>query len=89
MLKRSLALRVARSAVFDELLIQPGRLETACAFAPRLAVWTRLGLAGDLGTQRLADTLRLGSFACLADAHAEVLGCDALSPNFLDHLLND
>ncbi|WP_296307275.1 hypothetical protein, partial [Pseudomonas sp.] len=41
-----------------KLLIQPSRLATPRAFAPRLVVRTRDGVAGDLCTQRLADMLR-------------------------------
>ena len=66
-LAKSLAFGVARSSAFGKLLIQPGRLATPRAFAPRLVVRTRDGVAGagDFCTQRLADMLRLGSFARL------------------------
>ena len=49
---------LAKSLAFGKLLIQPSRLATPRAFAPRLVVRTRDGVAGDLCTQRLADMLR-------------------------------
>ena len=69
---KSLAFGLVRSAAFGELLGQPGRLATARAFAPRLAVRTREGLAraDDLGTQRFAPTLRFSGFACLVGTTA-------------------
>ena len=88
---KSLAFGLVRGAAFGKLLIQPSRLATTCAFAPRLAVRTREGLArtGDFGTQRFANTLRLGSFVTLADAQAEILGGDAVGVDFLDQFLDD
>jgi len=66
----SLTFGFVRGTAFGELLIQPGWLATARAFAPRLTIWTRVGLAraGNLGTQQLATALGLngGSHGFLA-----------------------